>query len=180
MSKKKDLNELKKAMRRHGGPGNPSVDKMEAEVRSDAFLPITRSRGLPGLNQARSSRVKSTGSAHVGTYVLEWGFDVAIDHVDQFHAWLADHESNLARAPTGVAYRGTYIATFGPAYRPEGRYRTYWALDEMSNLESFAPRETGRRSPFSRALAEFLSFRDESRGTGYSQLYQVAAGTPQY
>ena len=182
MTKKKDLGDLKKAMRRHGGPGNPSVEKMEAEVRSDAFFPITRSRNLPGLNQASSSRIKSTGTQHLGTYILEWGFDVAPEHADQFHQWLTDNEGKLGRCPKGIAYRGTFMAAFGPASRPEGRYRTFWALDEMNALESFAPKEAGegRRTAFSNTLAEFVSFRDNSRGTGYSQLFQVAAKTPQY
>jgi hypothetical protein len=166
-------------MRQHGGPGNPSIDKLEAEVRSDAFLPITRSTNVDSLGNAQSSKVKRTGGHYVGTFVLEWGFDVPMEQVDEFHQWLAANEKTLAKCPAGVAYRGTFIATFGPANRPEGRYRTYWSLDELKNLESFAP-GAGRRSAFSKALASFVSFRDVEKGTGYSQLYQVAAGTPQY
>jgi hypothetical protein len=180
MSEKENRDELKKMMRRHGGPGNPSIDKLEAEVRSDAFLPITRSPKVADLSNAKSSKVKSSGSHHVGTFVLEWGFDVPTDMVDDFHDWLTANEKKLAKCPSGVAYRGTFIATFGPANRPEGRYRTYWSLDELKNLESFAPGASGRRSAFNKALASFVSFRDVEKGTGYSQLYQVAAGTPQY
>lgn len=180
MSATKNLDELKRIMRQHGGPGNPSIEKLEAEVRSDAFLPITRSSHVKALKEAESKNVKSKVGHYVGTFVLEWGFDVPKDQVDDFHEWLADKEKDLAKCPSGIAYRGTFIATFGPANRPEGRYRTYWSLDEIKNLEKFDPNAAGVKKSFSKRLREFVSFRDDEKGSGYSQLYQVAAGTPQY
>ena len=177
MSEKKKLDELRKMMRQHGGPGNPSIEKLEAEVRSDAFLPITRSPQVKALKDAKASKVRK-GGHYVGTFVLEWGFDVPLDQIEQFHSWLADNEEKLAKSPAGVAYRGTFVATFGPSNRPEGRYRTYWSLDELNDLENFAP--GGSSKAFGRVLSTFVSFRDNEKGTGYSQLYQVAAGTPQY
>ena len=59
MSATKNLDELKRIMRQHGGPGNPSIEKLEAEVRSDAFLPITRSAHVKELKEAESNNVKS-------------------------------------------------------------------------------------------------------------------------
>lgn len=180
MSSKKTLDDLKKMMRQHGGPGNPSIEKLEAEVRSDAFLPITRSPQIKALKETKSSKVKSSVGHYVGTFVLEWGFDVAKDQVEVFHAWLTNHEKELAKCPSGMAYRGTFVATFGPANRPEGRYRTYWSLDELNTLEKFDPQASGVSKAFSKRLGEFMSFRDDESTNGSSQLYQVAAGTPQY
>lgn len=158
MSRKKKLDELREMMRQHGGPGDPSIEKLEAEVRSDAFLPITRSSQVKALKDAKSSKVRRSVGHYVGTFVLEWGFDVEPDQVDQFHAWLAENEEKLAKCPAGLAYRGTFVATFGPASRPEGRYRTYWSLDELKDLEHFAPGTTPKT--FGKLLSAFISFRD--------------------
>ena len=181
MSDRKKFDDLKKMMRQHGGPGSPSIERLEAEVRSDAFLPITRSPQVKALRDAKTSKVRRSLGHYVGTFILEWGFDVDPDQVDEFHAWLESNEAKLAKCPSGIAYRGTFVATFGPANRPEGRYRTYWSLDELKNLEDFAPAAAGgKRNPFSKLLNAFVSYRDIKKGTGHSQLYQVAAGTPQY
>ena len=181
MSDRKKFDELKRTMRQHGGPGNPSIEKLEAEVRSDAFLPITRSPQVKALKNAKTSKVRKAVGHYVGTFILEWGFDIEQDQVDAFHDWLGENEEKLAKCPSGIAYRGTFVATFGPANRPEGRYRTYWSLDELKNLEDFAPAASGsRKNTFGKLLNAFVSFRDTEKGTGHSQLYQVAAGTPQY
>lgn len=181
MSDKRRLDDARKMMRRQGGPGAPSIERIEAEVRSDLNLPITSSPDIKGLKQARTTQVKQKAGHYVGTYILEWGFDVPKDGVADFHAWLAENEPLLASCPSGIAYRGTFVATFGPTNRPEGRYRTYWSLDNLSDLEKFAANGGGgAKKRFARLLTTFMSFRDSEKGSGYSQLYQVAAGTPQY
>ena len=185
MQSKKSLEKVKNLVRRRRGPTSPSVRLLEPEVRSDLILPVTASGQVRLVGEAHTGKHKK--QAHAGVFVVEWGFDVADEQVSNFHQWLAQNEPKLAaNCPKGVAYKGTFVATFGPASRADGRYRTFWALDAIENSMYFGT-DYGKgggkdksRSAFNKLLKEFVSFRDAAKATGFSQLYQIAAGTPQY
>lgn len=181
MQSKRSLKKVRRLVRQGRGPVSPSVRLLEPEVRSDLIFPVTASDQVRLVGEARAGKHKK--QAHAGIFIIEWGFDVSVQQVSNFHQWLAQNEPKLAAScPTGVAYKGTFVATFGPASRADGRYRTFWALDAIENSMYFGTdyKKDKGRPAFNRLLKEFMSFRDAATATGFSQLYQIAAGTPQY
>lgn len=172
MTRKKALKQVRGAIGRERGPAAPTVDLLEPEVRSDLVLPVTRSQNVAGIKQ----RVKS--GTNVGIYVVEWGYDVTEGQADDFHRWLEANEVDLAKhCPRGVEYKGTFVAAFGPAHRSDGRYRTFWVFDSLATIETFGE---GGSASFRRLRQELVSHRDDASRTGFSQIYQLAAGTPIY
>jgi len=168
--KKTTLKQARRAVSRNLRPVGPAVDLLEPEVRSDVVLPLTSSAGLVG------ELLKSGGL--VGVFVVEWGYDAAEDNMDSFHSWLSKNEGKLAKSvPKGTTYRGTYVAAYGPAYPKSGRYRTFWTFRSLDDIQHFGENGT---DVFKKLRHELLGFRDRSSGTGFSQIYQVAAGTPLY
>ena len=70
---------------------------------------------------------------------------------------------------------------FGPTHRSDGRYSTFWALSSLKNIEDFGAKGPDAKSKqFQKLLRDFRGFREPDSKTGFSQLYQVAAGTPMY
>lgn len=161
------LTAVRKIIKREGARRGPSVGGVDPEVRTDGTLPVDpdgSSRGVHAL----------------GNYVVEWGYDVPESKWSDFHQWLAANEKALAQnVPSGVVYKGTVVAVFGPVNRPDGRYRTFWTLDRTARIEEFATKGKGN---FKELLAQLVAFR--KRGdcceNGFSQLYQVAAAVPTY
>jgi hypothetical protein len=151
----------------------PSVNAVDPEVRTDSSIPITP----PEDNVKDLNELIKSGAA-IGAYVVEWGYDVPEAKWAEFHKWLAGNERTLAaKAPSGVLYKGTVVAVFGPLHRPDGRYRTFWALGALQDAQRFWV--TGDAT-FKNLVQQLLSFRDRASGTGFSQLYRTAAGSPVY
>jgi hypothetical protein len=168
---KSRLTAVRNIIERQGTKQGPSVDAVDPEVRTDLWLPVT-----PGKAKDLDERIK-TGDA-LGAYVVEWGFDVPEPKWDEFHRWLDKNERKLARsAPAGVRYKGTVVAVFGPLHRPDGRYRTFWALTSTEDVQNFWMK-SGK--DFRALLKDFLGFHDRTSRSGFSQLYQVAASKPVY
>jgi hypothetical protein len=147
----------------------PSVDAVEPEVRTDNSLPFTQ----PDAQFVRSSNADAA-------LIVEWGFDVAEAKWAEFHKWLAANEADLAKAAPGpgVIYKGTVVAVFGPLHRPDGRYRTFWALNSIQDVQNFWT--NSKSKDFQRLVKELVAFRDRTSKSGFSQLYRVAAGAPVY
>src|SRR5262245_28027892 len=176
MAKKSDskLTAVRRMIKRQGGRRVPAVGAVDPEVRTDWSIPTTGGSGDKGLKE----EIK-VGHA-LGAYVVEWGYDIPEPKWPDFHKWLLANEAALAaHAPEGVAYKGTVVAVFGPLNRPDGRYRTFWALDSTCRVEQFWTKGDG---DFKRLLKQFVAFpeRGECCENGFSQLYQVAAGAPIY
>jgi len=176
MARKRDskLTAARQIIKRHGAKRGPSVGAVDPEFRTDGGLPASGGTGDKDLREETKE-----GNA-LGAYVVEWGYDVPESNWSAFHTWLAENEVRLARTvPPGVHYKGTVVAVFGPLNRPDGRYRTFWALDSTSCIESFW---LEGKSEFKTLVAALVAFRQ--RGdcceNGFSQLYQVAAGAPTY
>lgn len=170
--RKSKLKTVRNIIRRQAVTRAPSVHAVEPEVRTDMTITVT-----PGDNvRDRDTRIGK--GELLGVYIVEWGYDVDEGQWDNFHKWLAKNEQRLASTcPGGVAYKGTYLAVFGPTHRTDGRYSTFWALNALDGIQNFGTK--GGRE-FQKLLKEFLSFRDTAGRTGFSQLYQIAAGTPAY
>ena len=166
------LKSLRKIMDQSSVKRAPLVQAIEPEVRTDMNLPVT-----PGINVPdRGKRLKN--GELLGVYIVEWGYDVPEDQWIAFHDWLSKNERQLAETcPGGIEYRGTYLAVFGPTHRADGRYSTFWGLTSLADIEDFG---TKGKKEFQKLMREFHSFRDTQSGTGFSQLYQIAAGTPGY
>lgn len=168
------LKRVRRIIERQGAVRAPSVNAVEPEVRTDSSLPVTPGSGAKGLDES----IKA--GAALGVYVVEWGYDVPEAKWSDFHDWLNQNERNLARAASdaksGVLYKGTVVAVFGPSHRADGRYRTFWALSSLQSVEHFWTKDAAFRA----LVKKLLSFRDRSSGSGFSQLYQVAAGAPTY
>jgi len=148
------------------------VDAVQPEVRTDMQITVT-----PGGN-VRDAGDRIDKGGLLGVYIVEWGYDVPPGQWGRFHDWLSKNEQQLAETcPGDIEYRGTYLAVFGPTRRPDGRYSTFWGLTSLTDIEDFG---TKGKKEFHKLLNEFLSFQDPEKRTGFSQLYQTAAGTPTY
>ena len=173
-NRRSTLKRVRKIIERQGAVRAPSVNAVEPEVRTDSSLPVTPGSGATGLDQ----NIKA--GAALGVYVVEWGYDVPEAKWRDFHNWLNKNERKLAqaalKAKSGVFYKGTVVAVFGSSHRPDGRYRTFWALSSLESVERFWTKDAAFRD----LVKALLRFRDRSSGTGFSQLYQVAAGAPTY
>jgi hypothetical protein len=169
--RKSTLRRLRKIIERHGARRAPSVDAIEPEVRTDSSHPVGEVDDKDVNNRIESGYA-------LGAYIVEWGYDVPEKRWDEFHKWLRDNEAKLAKAhPKGVFYKGTVVALFGPTHRPDGNYRTFWVLTSIDGVQSFW---THGSDVFKGLVRELLKFRDRTAGTGFSQLYQIAAGAPVY
>ena len=176
MAKKRDskLTAVRQIIKRQGAKRGPSVGAVDPEFRTDGGLPATGGTGDKNL-----PKEIALGSA-LGAYVVEWGYDVPESKWSAFHTWLAQNELKLAKTvPSGVHYKGTVVAVFGALNRPDGRYRTFWALDSTSHIQEFWLKAEGE---FRKLVTELIAFRQrgECCENGFSQLYQVAAGAPTY
>ena len=132
-NRRNTLKRVRKVIERQGAVRAPSVDAVEPEVRTDSSLPVTPGSGATGLDET----IKA--GAALGVYVVEWGYDVPEAKWKEFHDWLNKNERSLAQAAqkanSGVVYKGTVVAVFGPSHRPDGRYRTFWALSSLQSVE---------------------------------------------
>lgn len=139
----------------------PSVARLRTDVRSGENFLITNGGSLPAL--------------FIGAVVAEWGYEVARDQADAFHAWLqANEQAVAAECPAGVRYCGTY-AVFAQSENALGAYRTVWAFDSLASMEAMAA-ERAAGGSFGRRLAELTGFRDERIGAARSQqIYHPAA-----
>ncbi len=176
MARKRDskLTAARQIIKRHGAKRGPSVGAVDPEFRTDGGLPVSGGTGDKDLPKQIEK-----GNA-LGAYVVEWGYDIPESQWTAFHTWLAQNEINLAKAvPPGVHYKGTVVAVFGPLNRPDGRYRTFWALDSTTHIQEFWLK--GERE-FKKLVKELVAFRErgECCQNGFSQLYQVAAGATTY
>ena len=173
-NRRSTLKRVRKIIERQRAVRAPSVNAVEPEVRTDSSLPVTPGSGATALDET----IKL--GAALGLYVVEWGYDVPEAKWPEFHNWLNNNERKLAqaaeKAKSGVVYKGTVVAVFGPSHRPDGRYRTFWALTSLQSAELFWTKDAAFRD----LVKELLRFRDRSSGSGFSQLYQVAAGAPTY
>jgi hypothetical protein len=170
---KRRLATVRRLIKQQGAKRTPSVDGVDPEVRTDSSLPVTAGAGVKDLGGLIRS------GAALGVYIVEWGYDVPQGKWAAFHRWLNANERKLAAsAPKGtVAYKGTVVAVFGPSHRADGRYRTFWALSSLESAEHFS---TKGGATFRTLVKGLLSFRDSSSGSGFSQLYQIAAGAAVY
>ena len=158
------LARVRRSIQDQGTRRVPSVNAVEPEVRTDSSMPPTEPdpKVRNGLN----------------AYVAEWGYDVPEAKWADFHKWLAQNERKLAQsAPKGVMYRGTFAAIFGPRHRPDGRYRTFWALNSLQDVQNFWTKGT---PTFRNLVKQLLRFRDRESTSGFSQLFRLAAGAPVY
>ena len=137
------LQRVRRIIERQGAVRAPSVNAVEPEVRTDSSLPVT-----PGSGATNLGETIKVGAA-LGVYVVEWGYDVPEASWPNFHDWLNKNERKLAeaaqKAKSGVVYRGTVVAVFGPSQRADGRYRTFWALKSLQSVEHFWTKDSAFR-----------------------------------
>jgi hypothetical protein len=156
----------------------PSVDRVEVRVRSDAqFLfrdPLKRGVSSE-VQDAIGGAVKDGWM--LGTFVVEWGFDVKDGMIAQFHAWLQNHEQHIVDSqPEGVSYRGTY-GVFSTTEKRTGRYRTIWTFASFAGMQEFGHRLADKDAPFTQLMADLVGFWDRRPGAGTSQqIYPPAQG----
>lgn len=156
----------------------PSVDAVEVHVRSDMSF-IFRDP----LKRGVSSEVQDAIGAAVkhgwmlGTFVVEWGYDVKDGMIGQFHAWLQNHEQHIVDSqPDGVSYRGTY-GVFSTTEKRTGRYRTLWTFASFAGMQELGHRLADKDAPFTQLIADLMGFMDRRPGAGTSQqIYQPAQG----
>ncbi len=164
------VRQIKQFLRGRNTLEAPAVELIDPEVRTDMNFRV-------GKSGATNVRARIRAGAHVGMFIVEWGYDVVADQRDAFHKWLAKNENRLASSPPrGVHYKGTFVV-FMSSEMTSGRYRTLWAFDSLGDMERLG---SGSKK-FMRLLQELTSFRDQSREAGFKQeIYQTAAGTKGY
>lgn len=156
----------------------PRVDSVEVHVRSDAqFLfrdPLKRGTRSE-VQDAIAAAVKDGWM--LGTFVLEWGYDVKDGMIGQFHAWLQSHEKHIVDSqPDGAFYRGTY-GVFSTSEKRSGRYRTVWTFASFAGMQEFGSRLADKDAPFTQLITDLMGFMDRRPGAGTSQqIYQPAQG----
>jgi hypothetical protein len=169
MKKQDNLDIVKAMIRRRNTLEAPSIDLIAPEVRTAMTFRVSSTI----LKDVKDRIAKGT---HLGQFVVEWGYDVAIDNVAEFQAKLNDIEKKLAtKAPNGVVYKGTFLV-YMSSDKTGGRYRTFWAFDSLAGIEAMGADAADKG--FKLAVAALGSFVDRSNGAGITQsLYQTAAGT---
>ena len=156
----------------------PSADHMEPVVRTGQTFPFRDplKRGVPPDHQ-QALQAGITDGWLIGTFVVEWGYDVADDKASRFRRWLLDNEKEIYNCqPDGVLYKGTY-AVFSSSEKGMGEYRTVWVFASLQGMQNFGAELSNDTSTFARLIKELNSFRDRDRGAGRSQqIYLAAAG----
>jgi hypothetical protein len=160
------------------GAAPPRVDAVDIHVRSDMSF-IFRDP----LKRGVASEVQDTIGAALkdgwmlGSFVVEWGFDVKDGMIGQFHAWLQNHEQHIVDSqPDGVSYRGTY-GVFSSTEKGSGRYRTIWTFNSFAGMQDLGHRLADKDSPFTQLISDMMGFVDRRPGSGTSQqIYQPAQG----
>jgi len=172
----------------HGPQARVRIEPVSVEVRTgERFIisdPLRGFRGQPPqyvIQERLASR-----EVYIGGIVVEWGFDIKLDHEDAFHRWLLDNELDLynARPDDGVRYAGTY-AVHAASERNAGNYRTVWAFNSFANFDDFGA-AMGEKYPtrepitaFGELVREFFSFWDRDSEAHRSQQTLVLAVSSQ-
>lgn len=163
------LNDIQAMIRRRNTLEAPSVDLIMPEVRTDMNFRV-------GKSAVADIKKRIDAGAHIGQFVVEWGYDVPAGQVATFQKNLNEIEKRLAKKPPkGVTYKGTFLV-YMSSDKTGGRYRTFWAFDSLGAIEAMGGDEADK--DFKQAVAELASFVDRSTGAGLTQaIYQTAAGT---
>ena len=172
------LNQLVHLMKSEGTLAAPSVEQIEPVVRTGLCFMFRdpMKQGVPPAQQKILQDGISSGWL-IGTFVVEWGYDVPKDRAMAFPQWLLANEKKIyAAQPEGVHYKGTY-AVFSTSDKGMGEYRTVWAYDSFEAMQVFAAELSNQRSKFGGLVREMIDFRDADRAAGRSQqIYLAAAG----
>jgi hypothetical protein len=92
----------------------------------------------PEVRSGSSFSFSAAGSQNTDqpAFVVAWIYTVKEDDIAAFHAAVRAYETaNQGPAvASGVSYRGSYAATIS-AIAPDFEYRTYWGLNELSELQ---------------------------------------------
>lgn len=154
----------------------PSVEPLEPVIRSgDTFLfrdPLKRGTTAEEQDVIRESLA---GGYLIGTFVVEWGYNIKKGQHGRFRRWLLDNERHLAAsAPEDVAYKGTYVVT-SSTEKQAGEYRTIWTFISLRGPQNLAARLADQQAPFTRLWNELNEFRDGDSPTRSQQNYSPAA-----
>ena len=156
----------------------PAIDPVEVHVRSDASFifrdPLKRGVSTE-VQDAIAGAVKDGWM--LGTFVVEWGYDVKDGMIAQFHAWLQSHEQHIVDSqPDDVSYRGTY-GVFSTTEKKTGRYRTVWTFASFAGMQEFGHKLSDKTAPFTQLVIDLMGYWDRRLGAGTSQqIYQPAQG----
>lgn len=159
-----------------------TAQPLEMEVRSgiDFLFRDPLKRGVPAETQEEIGQNVKEGVL-LDRFVSEWGFDVAYEHAEEFHAWLAANEKYLARyCPPTARYRGTYAVMSGEK-RHAGRYRTIWSFNSFNGMQDFAEEVGDETSALRRLLDQFNAFRSRGESAAESEWMMIpAAGSHRF
>ena len=154
----------------------PEVEPLEPVIRSgDTFLfRDPRKRGATAEEQDFVEGSLKDGLL-VGTFIVEWGYDIKKGQHEKFRRWLLDHERLLAlSAPEDVGYKGTYVVT-SSTEKQAGDYRTIWAFASLRGPQNLAAEVANEHSPFARLWNELNQFRDGDSSNRSQQNLSPAA-----
>jgi hypothetical protein len=175
------VSRLRDLIREVGYLDRPSVGLLEPEIRSgDKFLlrdPFAGKADTAGAGTKARERIKPNRA--VGAIVVEWGYDVPSEKINDFLDFLNDNELTLldpANWPPGVRYRGTY-SVFSTSEKNSGQFRTIWTYKEFGDLDLLSDQyEDG--TTLASLTKKLRSFADDRPGAARSQqIYLLASSS---
>jgi len=167
---------LRRLIRSGRAVERPEVAPLDPVIRSgDTFLfRDPRKRGTTAEEQEFVEDSLKKGFL-VGSFIVEWGYDIKKGCHDKFRRWLLDHERLLAgSAPEDVRYKGTYVTT-SSTEKQAGDYRTIWVFESLRGPQNLAEEVAKEGSLFARLWHELNQFRDGDSPHRSQQNYSPAA-----
>ena len=165
---------------RDGRARSPQAVRLEPEVRTPIdVVPLTQPRpgtttDLPTFNPLQAI------DGLVGPFLFEWQYNVPLDSVDAFRAWLAAYEETLRQlCPDHFRYLGTFEGLFGArGQSKDGRFRTLWQHAAIAGtlhiLRGNQQSDKNGEDEFIKLFKELISFQDTSpKSKRRDQLYQL-------